>query len=633
VVEKDGELFDKEGHNLEVFPDLPLRERPCYRVLDDWTQIPAGEPSEFNPHPKPTLRKPGLWLFKVESNRNGETWGVEKWICGPIHIDAQTRDRADNNFGRLVRFKTSAGAWRTWALPMAGVAGDAAEVLKGLFSMGLITDGTRDGKQKLIECLASSMPSRLIRCVPQIGWAGDTFVLPDCNIGPAAGDTVLQSEYIHGLTEMHTTGGTFEDWRRGVAAVAADNPLLVLALYVSFAGPVLARTHGESGGIHFTGRSSTGKTTILKAACSVWGGKQYARTWLATANGLEGTAAMSNDCLLALDEVSQCEPHHVGAVIYMIGNEAGKQRADRSGAARTTTRHRCAVISTGERSIADAMLEGGKRAKAGQAVRLIDVEVSARYGVFEVLHGFASSKELAEAVKVAAEQHHGHAGRRFLESLTADDQDLAERLAEIRARPAFNPDGADGQATRVAARFALFALAGELATEYDITDWLPGTATRAAEAAFQAWHAPRGKGSAEGQQALRAILTFIEKHGTSRFQDAAPGREVTGPMVRDRAGWFRYVEVGEERARERQYLFSSTGLREALTGLDFNGSVRLLTEFGVLPTPDKEGKHSKVEKVEGVSKRVYPILQRAVEAALDGVGGLVEVREFDDFDD
>lgn len=632
VVEKDGRLFDKEGKQveLETFPNPAIGERPCFYVLDDVAVIPAGEPCEFNPEPKPTYKRAGLYLFGYKAGRDGDI-PFEKWVCGPIHVEAQTRDKADNNFGRLLRFKTSAGTWREWPMPMAGVRGDAAEVVGSLLSMGLITDGSREGKQKLIEYLASSMPQRMVRCVPQIGWTGDTFVLPDCNIGPAADDTVLQSEYINGLMEMHTTGGTFEGWQGGVAAVAQSNPLLVLALSVAFAGPVLGRTHGESGGIHFTGPSSIGKTTILKAACSVWGGKQSVRTWLATANGLEGTAAMSNDCLLALDEISQCEPHHVGAVIYMIGNEAGKQRADRSGAARTPTRHRCAVISTGERSIADAMLEGGKRAKAGQGVRLIDVDVSARYGVFDALHGFATSKDLAESVKVEAEKHHGHAGRRFLEALTGDDQDLVERLTEIRAREAFNPPDADSQASRVAARFALFALAGELATEYDVTGWTPGTATTAAEGAFQAWHAPRGKGSAEGQQTLRAILAFIEKHGSSRFQDAAPGREVTGPMVRDRAGWFRYVQVGEEKASEREYLFSNTGLREALTGLDFNGSTRLLAEFGVLPTRD--GKHSVGVKIEGTTVRVYPILQRKVETALDGVVDAVEVRVIDPFDD
>lgn len=630
----DPELFDDEGNTrkLEPFPSPTEFERPCYIMLDDWTESPGFPPNEFFPEGvPPQRRRPGLWLFR-NHRANGTVTPIDDWICDPLHIDAQTYDGAGNNFGRLLRFRTTAGKWRTWALPMELVGGDPAALMGTLLGMGLGTDGTRNGKQRIVEYLTSARPTRHVRCVPQTGWTGDTFVLPDRNIGPKADDTVLQSEYIHGLTEMHGTAGTFDGWREGISLAAVGNPLLVLALSVAFAGPLLSRTHNDSGGIHFMGESSTGKTTILQAACSVWGGKQFKRTWLATANGLEGVAAMSNDCLLALDEISQCEPHHIGAVIYMIGNETGKQRANKSGAARTPTRHKIAVISTGERTITDAMLEGGKRSKAGQGVRLIDVLVGARFGCFDELHGHGSSKELVDAIAVTASQHYGHAGRRFLESLVSDERDLVERLATIRARPDFNPDNADGQCSRVASRFALFALAGELATEYGVTGWATGTATQAAVQAFKAWHAPRGKGSAEKQQAFRAILAFLERHGDARFSDVTK-TEGRGPVVRDRAGWFRYVEVGGAQELEREHLFNGEGIREALAGLDFNSSIRALSDAGVLPPADKDGKHTKVVKVGGESKRVYPVLQRKLEAALEGMRDGAEVREYDPFAD
>ena len=86
---------------------------------------------------------------------------------------------------------------------------------------------------------------------------------------------------------------------------------------------------------------------------------------------MEGAAALFNDCLLALDEISECDPREVGAIVYSLGNGRGKQRAGRSGNARGVTRWRCFILSSGERSIATTMLEGGHRAKAGQAVRLI----------------------------------------------------------------------------------------------------------------------------------------------------------------------------------------------------------------------------------------------------------------------
>ncbi|MDR2452779.1 MAG: hypothetical protein LBE85_13690 [Candidatus Accumulibacter sp.] len=61
-----------------------------------------------------------------------------------------------------------------------------------------------------------------------------------------------------------------------------------------------------------------------------------------------------------------CEPLKAGAIVYASANASGKQPAGRTGAARVVAEWRTFLISTGERSIAAAMSEGGYRAKAGQ---------------------------------------------------------------------------------------------------------------------------------------------------------------------------------------------------------------------------------------------------------------------------
>jgi putative DNA primase/helicase len=170
-------------------------------------------------------------------------------------------------------------------------------------------------------------------------------VLPDAVIGSKASGVIFQSgERGH---DEHTIGGTFADWQSDISARAVGNPLLMLAVSASFAGPMLARCNGESGGMHFVGDSSTGKTTAIEVACATWGGARFRRSWRATANGMEGAAALFNDCLLALDEISECDPKEVGAIIYALGNGRGKQRASRNGGARSVTRWRCFVLSSG----------------------------------------------------------------------------------------------------------------------------------------------------------------------------------------------------------------------------------------------------------------------------------------------
>ena len=247
------------------------------------------------------------------------------------------------------------------------------------------------------------------------------FVLPDTVIGPKASKVIFQSG--EGGHDEHTRAGTLEGWQHEISSRAVGNPLLLLALSASFAGPMLALCNAEGGGLHFVGDSSTGKTTLLEAACSVWGGANYRRSWRATANGMEGAAALFNDGLLALDEISECNPHDVGAIIYALGNGRGKQRAGRLGSARALTRWRCFVLSSGERSIGTTMYEVGRHAKAGQGVRLLDLSATRKYGAWDNLHGLASGSAFSDAIKRAVVIHHGRAGRAFLEKLTRDKRD------------------------------------------------------------------------------------------------------------------------------------------------------------------------------------------------------------------
>jgi putative DNA primase/helicase len=194
---------------------------------------------------------------------------------------------------------------------------------------------------------------------------------------------------------------------------------------------------------------------------------------------MEGAAALFNDCLLALDEISECDPREVGAIVYSLGNGRGKQRASRTGAARSVTRWQAFIISTGERTIGTTMMEGGQRTKAGQAVRLLDIPAARRFGCFDELHGMATGTALSDAIKRAATQHHGRAGRAFLERLTHDERDYGRQcsnasrhcLPSIRQRP-------KGRTSERHPALHCWRWRAKLATEYGITGWPEGGARR-----------------------------------------------------------------------------------------------------------------------------------------------------------
>jgi putative DNA primase/helicase len=572
-----------EAKGPNVPPEIPKpTECPTFRVFDDkWEQGTAE-------------MRPGVYYFTRDSESV-----THVRICSPLHVKAVSFDEQDNNFGRLLRFKNTLGHWHEWAMPMELLRGSGEELRGELLAMGVEIDPTPKARNLLASYLQDKPPKRQMRCALQVGWCDESFVLPDKVFGPKASGVVFQSgERGH---EEYTQGGTIEGWQSEISTRAIGNPMLTLSLSVAFAGPLLARCNAESGGIHLVGDSSTGKTTLLAASCSVWGGPNFRRSWRATANGMEGAASLFNDGLLALDEISECNAREVGAIVYTLGNGRGKQRANRNGNARGVTRFRCMVLSNGERTIATSMEAGGDRAKAGQAVRLLDVPVRRTLGAWDNLDGFANGAELSDAILRASKAHYGHAGRAFLKKLTRDNRNFCAMLDDIKARPEFAVNDGEGQEKRAAARFAQIALAGELATEYGITGWAKGDAIKAASKGFKAWQSLRGRGNDERRRILEQVSDFIDKHGDSRFSDVKAESE---SQIRDRAGWWEDLE------NRRIYRFTPSGMRDATKGYDFEPALDVLQQAGALLDMESATKRSKPKRIKSSgnkTQRVYTI--------------------------
>jgi hypothetical protein len=265
---------------------------------------------------------------------------------------------------------------------------------------------------------------------------------------------------------------------------------------------------------------------------------------------------------LPLDEIAQADPRDIGEAAYMLANGQGKDRMRDRGGLRRTANWRTVFLSTGEETIGDLMAKGGKSVKAGQEVRFLDIpaDAGAGFGAFEDVHGEADGNAFSRVIRQAAQEHHGLAGPAFVSwfatRLAGDpawpSEELAPRVRGFVARVV--PPGADGQVQRAAGRFALAALAGELATLAGVTGWEPGAAEAAAETCFRAWLDARGgTGAREAQQVTAAVRRFIGLHGAARFETIKDGAEPgdmggseqpADPRTINRAGW-KWVEIDE----------------------------------------------------------------------------------------
>jgi uncharacterized protein (DUF927 family) len=517
-------------------------------------------------------------VFFIGTDKDGNELSP-RWICSPLSVVAMTRDAKSGEWGRLLEWRDDDQVRHQWAMPLELLQGDGSDVRRELARLGLSIAPSKAARDLLASFLQVWPVQARARCVERLGWYGAVYVTPAESIGQD--DEIVVFQNAHALEPAFAVSGTAEEWRDSVAALASGNSRLVFALSVAFAGALAEVVGEDSGGFHLRGGSSSGKSTVLKAAASVWGDPStYPRLWRATANGLEGLAALHNDGLLILDELSQIDPKEAGEAAYLLANGQGKARASRTGTARQSARWRLLFLSAGEESLTALMARAGRKVNAGQEIRLADIEADAGAGMgaFEVLHDQPSPAALALAVKDAAIRYHGAVGLAWLRCIVADRPKLADFIADgIRQFvEEFAPTDAAGQVLRVARRFALVAVAGELATHYGLTGWPEGEAINAARKCFEVWlESFGGTGNREERAMLSQVRAFFEAHGASRFEDVTA---TTDQRIPNRAGFYRTDTNG---AREFMVL-PEAFKRDVCQGFDVKAVTAVLVKAGWL---------------------------------------------------
>ena len=338
----------------------------------------------------------GAGLYKLVEKEDKESGEVTKewvWFASRVDVQADTRNGDGESWGRLLGIHDRDGTVHQWPMPMAMMAGSGEDYRRELLHRGLVLSSSRFARSWLADYLSTWRPQSKARCVERIGWHKRAFVLPDRTFGDSGGERVLLQ--LTGAAPHFAVEGTLAGWGNDIGKLVAGNSRLVLAISAALAGPLIYLAGEESGGFHFFGPSSIGKTVTLHAARSVWG--VPLSSWRTTDNAAEGLARGACDTLLTLDEIGQAPPHVVEALAYLLGNQRGKARMRRDATNRDSITWRLLFLSTGELGLAARLAEGGKRMMAGQAVRVVEIpaDAGARLGIFDQLNGFAGGSELA----------------------------------------------------------------------------------------------------------------------------------------------------------------------------------------------------------------------------------------------
>ena len=505
-----------QPYQRKVFPSL--KERPCYRVYD----LPFKE--------KGRDWEPGVYLHTVELKDDGSgnktKVAAELWVTSVLRVLCIVRTDSDNGHAYLLEYIPHGGAQpRRAVLSQALLLGRGEEAMKELRDLGVSVLGSKAKcvREYLdLEHLRFSSrktPDDFWTSVKVIGWApvGQRFVLPHETIGLQTG------VWFSGKTDVaqYKKNGDFNLWKSKVAALCEGNPYLILALSCAFAGPLLEPLNIPGLGIHYFGDSTTGKSTSLAVAASAWGSEKFMISWRTTINGLEGQAAQRCSTLIPVDESHQVDPKALDASVYMLLNGTSKARMNKDTSPREIEHWRACVISSGERSIETHQANANIDHKVGQTVRIVDVPVvTGQYGLFEDIHEAKNGAEFSDALRDAAAKHYGHAGPIFIEKLIQNYSGLGlpDRLASLLQE--FGND-LSAQDRRVARSFAVAALAGELAIEWEILPWPTRSALIATVEIFKQWKKtqPQSSKSKEDARVLKNLSDFFGAYGDTRCTD------------------------------------------------------------------------------------------------------------------
>lgn len=572
------------------------------RVVSRYTAAAKAPPAYWS-YGRFTMDETGLYA----APRNKKDGDLPTQVSGPFEIIGRARSPKGRSWGRLARWRDGDGRSHTRLILDADLQGNLSQLTAPLANDGLTIERGRAGD--FADYVNGCVDPPKVLTADRPGWLEVPdkwiFVLPDTAFGDPSDQQVILTG---ASTANFATAGSLDDWAQGVGTLVRGHSRQMLMVSAAFASVLLSPLGREGAGLSLYGRSSTGKTTAIAAAASVWGKGMiggFAQTWCGTPNGIEARAQAHSDLPLIFDEFGQAEGSEIGNLIYRLFSGTEKARATKEGAPQPSQHRRVMLLSTAEMSLRDKLREAGKHAMAGQLVRLLGVpaDPGLGFGAFDNGGATGNAKDLADALRRAARTSYGTAGPEFVRRLTS--KGVAEVVSEAEATiTAFArdhvPPGADGQVRRAADTVALVGYAGELATALGVLPWQPGEALSAAATCFEAWLDDRGGAeSHEVPEAIERIRSFIERHGASRFETLTTAGRASSAPVADRAGYRRGEGAGAE-----WLVFPGVWKDEVLRELDTNTTRRALIEKGLLRS---NGKLQCVVKVAGKSERFYVV--------------------------
>jgi putative DNA primase/helicase len=454
--------------------------------------------------------------------------GKREFVCAPIHVKGIVVDTDGKNPGYLICFNNLLGQTATLAIPLE-VVSRPEQMLAMLTRHGFAmdTDNLKGRSTAIKLYFQFNCPvDKTFVHVENDGWES----MPDGDEVYVLGNNIYgkkSSQYVAVQAEAGATpsgNGDRDAWFKLIRPLAHDY-LAVLAVIAALSAPLLKPLNFGTLALFFVGRSSTGKTILLRLLASLFGTPNSLLTWEGTDNGIEAQALRHRDKPMVTDEVGQAKGKQFGALSYRLMNPASKQRATSTGKAAEIQQTRTVIISAGEVPPLEHMADAGETAKQGQVARLVTVPVDQKYGVWSNLDGHASGADKSHHVLAQLQTVYGCAGRNFCKRIAPEIGDIAQTYGEVAKElaqsicPESELDAHDGVPNRVLQNFVLFAFTGLLAIEKGILPWSDKQVMHAAKLGFSLWLTDyKQRKPAQESELLAPARLFFQSQRSTKFK-------------------------------------------------------------------------------------------------------------------
>lgn len=304
-----------------------------------------------------------------------------------------------------------------------------------------------------IRGLVAQIPDQAGLLAGRSGWHGNDFLLGSRPIGrnysgplscfnDQAPTNMRLNSRVASTAPTLSQRGTLGTWFKNIAEPATASTAISFAIMVAFAAPLARFASLDEGAVfNFSGKTSTGKTTGLRAALSIYSAPRKLTDWNVSPRALEESAAAFSDLPFVIDDLERLRndgrrvSEFLSKQLHVITAGRSARNSDVVREGLSPLEWSAMALSTSPRTLREQFARDHKEPTAGDEARWIDIAVDPiKGGVWDRSPPMSSPVSLAlrsEAIKEATEHHHGVVGKRWLSKLVRQHNVLPAVVTQL----------------------------------------------------------------------------------------------------------------------------------------------------------------------------------------------------------